>query len=50
MSDLELDLLVLERIKLRRRLEAWLVPVVVACWVARVWPAWPAHRKLCYPT
>lgn len=40
MNDLEQDLLILQRIKLRRRLEAILIPAIVACWVALIWPAW----------
>jgi len=46
--DLEQDLIILQRIKMRRQLEVCFVPVVVACWLARVWPDWAFLSVLYY--
>lgn len=48
MNDLEQDLLILQRIKLRKALESLLIPAVIACWLAAHWPAWAFLTMLYY--
>jgi hypothetical protein len=38
--DFEGAIEVIERLKLRRWLEAWRLPSSVACWLAKRWPKW----------
>jgi len=40
MDDFRSYVIIIERIKLRCWLESIRFPSTVACWIARLWPAW----------